>query len=67
MVWEMAKVLICSRLLRMHVVIAKETDERIINEGVPIVPQWKQIQLVSMRMPVWSLALLSGSKDAVLL
>ena len=28
--------------------------------GVPIVVQWKRIWLVSMRMQVWSLALLSG-------
>ena len=30
------------------------------NMGVPIVAQWKQIRLVSMRMQVQSLALLSG-------
>ena len=31
------------------------------NEGVPIMAQRKQIRLVSMRIWVWSLALLSGS------
>ena len=30
-------------------------------QGVPVVAQGKQIQLVSMRMGVWSLASLSGS------
>ena len=28
--------------------------------GVPVVVQWKQIQLVSVRTQVWSLASLSG-------
>ena len=31
-------------------------------EGVPVVAQWKQTQLVSMKMQVWALASLSGSK-----
>ena len=35
--------------------------------GVPIVVQWKQIRLVSMRMQVRSLASLSGLGDPVLL
>ena len=35
-------------------------DPEIMRQGVPIVVQWKQIQPVSMRMWVWSLASLSG-------
>ena len=35
-------------------------------EGVCTVAQWKQTWLVSMRISVWSLALLSGLKDPVL-
>ena len=34
-------------------------------EGVPVVAQWKQIRLVSMRMWVWSLALLMGQESGV--
>ena len=40
---------------------------KITRLGVPIMVQWKQIWLVSMRMWVWSLALLSGLGDLALL
>ena len=38
----------------------KVSIKKILAKGFPVVAQWKRVQLVSMRMQVWSLASLSG-------
>ena len=45
---------------RGEVQIVKPPLSKRKDSGVPIVAQWKQIQLGTMRLGVWSLALLSG-------
>ena len=47
--------------------ITNAEDKKMENMGVPVVAQWKRIRLVSMRMRVQSLALLSGVDDPVFL
>ena len=49
------------KLSRPDVEIFKLQKNGTISTRVPIVAQWKWIRLVSMRIWVWSLALLSGS------
>ena len=42
--------------------VDRGVDKEDVVQGVPVVVQWKQIQLVPMRMQLQSLALLSGLK-----